>query len=72
MNKKGFTLIEVLAVFAIIAIIGGIGLISYRSFSDKGQSNYYKSLESDLVLAGNDYFQDNRDLLTVVDKSNEY
>ena len=32
MNKKGYTLVELLAVIVIIALIGGIAVISYSSY----------------------------------------
>ena len=58
--KKGFTLVELLAVIVIIAIISGVGLIGYRSFFRTGEDRYYENLESNMVLAGNDYFNDHR------------
>ncbi len=71
MNKKGFTLVELLVTFAIIAIVGGIGIISYQSFFDVGTNNYYKSIESDVLLAGSDYFMDNRGELPVASNYSE-
>lgn len=65
MDKKGFTLIEVLVTFVIIALISGIGIISYKTFFDSGEKSYYKSIEQDIILAASDYFLDNRDLLPV-------
>ena len=71
MNKKGFTLAELLVTFVIISLISGIGVIAYKSFFDVGESNYYKSLESNILLSANDYFQDNRDMLPVADNYKE-
>ena len=65
MNRKGFTLIEVLVTITIIAILSGVGVISYRTFFDSGKENYYKSLESNILLSASDYFLDHRDLLPV-------
>ena len=56
---------------AIIAIIAGIGVISYNSFFATGEANYYKALESDVLLATNDYFLDNRDKLPVAEEYSE-
>ena len=67
MNKKGFTLVEVLVTITIIAIISGIGVVSYRTFFDNGKTSYYKSIESNILLAASDYFLDHRDLLPVTD-----
>ena len=63
MNKRGFTLIEVLVVIIIIGLISGIGIVAYNAFFDTAKDKYYNSLESNMLLAGNDYFEDHRDLL---------
>ena len=63
MNKKGFTLVEVLVTMVIVALLGGVGVVSYQTFFKSGEERYYDSLESDLLLAGNDYFTDHRDEL---------
>ena len=63
MNKKGFTLIELLAVIVIIGIIGGIAIVSIRSVVKTGDEKYFNALESNVLLAGQDYFTDHRDQL---------
>ena len=63
MNKKGFTLIEVLVTIVIISLVSGIGVISYQTFFRTGEDRYYDALESDVLLAGSDYFIDHRDQL---------
>ena len=65
MKKNGFTLIELLAVIVIIAIIGGVGVVSYQNFFGTSEEKYYSVLESDILLAGNDYYLDHRDQLPV-------
>ena len=60
MNKRGFTLIEILAVLLIMAFIGGIGVIGFKSFSKTAEERYYETLESNILLAGNDYYTDHR------------
>ena len=60
MNKKGFTLFELLAVIIIIALLSGIGIVSFRSVFTDSEKKYYSSLEQNLLLAGNDYFEDHR------------
>lgn len=62
-DKKGFTLIEILAVFLILAIIGGAVVLSYTRFFKSGEEDYYHNLESSILLAGNDYYTDHRDEL---------
>ena len=59
-NKKGYTLIEVLTAFVIIAFILGIGVVSYNFIIDRVAANYYDTLEEELLLAGSDYFTNNR------------
>ena len=56
-DKKGFTLIEILAVFLILAIIGGAVVLSYTRFFKSGEEDYYHNLESSILLAGNDYYK---------------
>ena len=63
MNKKGFTLVEVLVTIVIISLVSGIGVISYQTFFKTGEERYYNALESNLLLAGSDYFTDHRDQL---------
>ena len=65
MNKKGFTLIELLAAIVIIALLGGIGIISYRTIFKTAEERYYSAIESNMMLAGNDYFEDHRSELPV-------
>ena len=65
MNKKGFTLIELLAAIVLIALLGGIGIVSYRTIFKSSEERYYNAIESNMVLAGNDYFEDHRNELPV-------
>ena len=65
MNRRGFTLVEVLVTIVIIALLSGIGIVSYRSLFGLGEENYYESVENDVLLASNDYFTDHRDQLPV-------
>ena len=60
-NRKGYTLVEVLVAFVIMAFILGIGVVSYRFIIDKIASNYYDTLEEELLLAGSDYFTNHRE-----------
>ncbi len=71
MNKKGFTLVEVIVTIVIIALISGIGIIAYQSFFGTGEEKYYNALENDILLAGNDYFVDHRDDLPTGNRVSE-
>ena len=62
MNKKAFTLIELIAVIVILAIIMMIGVTGYNYAIGNSKDNYYKTVEQELTLAGNDYFNNHRDL----------
>ena len=62
-KKKGFTLVELLIAIVIIALLSGMGIISYRSVFSTAEERYYNAIESNLLLAGNDYFEDHRDIL---------
>ena len=61
--KKGFTLVEILATIVIIALIAGIGVVAVRSYLITSDEKYYNALASGILLAGDDYFHDHRDLL---------
>ena len=54
MNKKGFSLVELLAVIVIIAIISGVATISYSSFiersSDKTFETYQDTMHAEAVM----------------------
>ena len=63
MKNKGFTLIELLVSIVIISLLSGIGIFSYQALFKTGEEKYYDSLESNILLAGNDYFEDHRDEL---------
>ena len=61
MNRRGFTLVELLVVIVIISLVGGIGIIAYNSLLDGSKNSYYKAIESSVQLASNEYFMDYRD-----------
>ncbi len=63
MNKRGFTLIEVIAVILLIGLLASIGIISYRRFFKSAEDSYYEVIENNMKIAGNDYFTDHRDEL---------
>ena len=57
-NQKGFTLVEIVAVFTILAIIFGIAVFSIFGYLNKGRTSAYdiaeKSLESSASAAFGD------------------
>ncbi len=61
MKNKGFTLVEMLAVLVILGLLIGIGVFTVNNIRDNAEKNYYVSMEDTLKIAGNDYFNDNRE-----------
>ena len=60
MNKKGFTLVELLITFVIIGIISGLGVFAYNSIFGLATDEYYITIENSMLFAGNEYFSDHR------------
>lgn len=58
-NKKGFTMVELLAVITIIAILGIIAVTSIAGILSNTEEEYYKEQESLMLIAGKNYFNDN-------------
>ncbi len=65
-NKKGFTLIEILAAIAILGILSTIAVISVNKIIQQGKNKHYTTAENNLKLAGQSYVQDNRSELPKV------
>lgn len=62
MNKKGFTLVELLAVFTIISIIMLIGLPSITKNLKNNENKKYENFKETVILATETYIENNRDL----------
>ncbi len=58
-NKKGFTLVEILAVIVIIAILSGLVIIAVNRYIKKGKDNFNKSVENTLVSNAKNYYSEN-------------
>ena len=59
MNKKGFTLIELMAVVAIIAIIGVLVIPKILKVKEENINRLYKEQEDRLVEKAKEYMNDN-------------
>ena len=73
-NKKGFTLVEVLGAIAILAVISMVVIPSIAKYVTEGKDRYNEKLEKQLLVAGQNYFSDNNNLLpkkTYLDKNTE-
>ncbi len=55
LNKKGFSMVEILAVIVILGVISTIGVVSVTKLIDKSRQHYYDTQESQLVLAAQAY-----------------
>lgn len=62
-DKKGYTLIEILATVIILGIIMGIATMAVSRFIKKGTDSYYHSLEEELKTAAAEYTNTYRTLL---------
>ena len=63
MNRKGFTMVELLVTIIILGLLTTLVITSITSILNKSHEEYYESQENMLVLAGRDYFADYRSKL---------
>ncbi len=59
-NKKGFTMLELLAVIVILGIVATISIVSVQRLLVKAKAQYYKSQEESMVMAGQNYLEANK------------
>ena len=59
-KKRGFTLVELLAVIVILGILTTVVVVVFRNNDDAAKLAYYDKEEGLVVIAGKDYFSDNR------------
>jgi len=58
-KKKGFTLVELLAVFVILAIIAGIAINSMDNIKENVAENVYKQSVKSAINAAQNYYSEN-------------
>ena len=63
LNKKGFTLVEIIGVVAILGIVSVVGLVSVNSIIQKGKDEHYVAAKKNLKITAESYAQANRDYL---------
>ena len=62
-QKRGFTMIELLAVLVILGIIMVIAVPSVVSYLQGARNDYYDQLEESVKTVGQEYFSDHRSLM---------
>lgn len=60
MNKKGFTLVEILAVLVIIAVVSLIGTVSITGVKKKMEENLFKNKLGEIISAASKWGEDNK------------
>ena len=59
-NKKGFTMIEMLAVFIIIGVLSSIGVISYLNFQKQQEAKFDAAQLQIFKQTGKNFFGDKK------------
>ena len=59
LNKKGFTLIEILATVAIMGILSGVAIMGVTRYIEKTQREAYEMMQKTVYDAAASYFQKN-------------
>ena len=62
-NRKGFSLVEILAAIVILGLLSSIAIVSVNYILKKAETEYYKSQIDEIILAAKSYTQDNRNSL---------
>ena len=62
-NKKGFTLVEILAAVTILGVLSIVAVVSVNKIIQKSKQNHYTTAEDNLKMAGQSYAQQNRNVL---------
>ena len=60
MNKKGFTLVEILAVLVIIVVVSLIGTVSITGIKRKMEENLFKNKLGEIISAASKWGEDNK------------
>ena len=67
MNKKGFTLVELLSTIIIISLISGIGVVAYNNFIKEGSDAVFESYENSMRSEAIYYITNHYSEITFVD-----
>lgn len=55
LNKKGFSMVEIIATVAILGILSVIGVISVNGIIERGKKEHYVSAEKALKMTAESY-----------------
>ena len=58
LNKKGFTMIELLAAVTILGVIATMAVVSYTKYQEKVRNDAYKAMEKSAFSAAQTYIAD--------------
>ena len=70
MNKKGFTLIELMASIALLGVLVTIAVVSFSKYLVKTRDTIYKDYEESLKGATTNYLLDHTGLLPAINDTN--
>lgn len=71
-NKKGFTLIELLVVIVVLAILIVIATVAMTKYVRGGKDTYNDKLKDELLLAGKQYYGNNKNKLPTLSSKKTY
>lgn len=60
LNKKGFSLVEILVVILILGILMGLAVVSVSRMLQTAKEDYYDTIEKTIILAAQNYYGDHR------------
>ena len=60
LNKKGFSLVEILVAILILGILSGLAVVSVSSMLQTAKEDYYDTIEKTIILAAQNYYGDHR------------
>ena len=63
MNKKGMTLVELLAVITILGILSSMAVVAFSWIINRAHDEYYDTLKHNVISAAKSYYGDHRVLL---------
>ena len=63
LNKKGFTMVEILATVTILGILTVVAVVGISRVMDNAKKEYYKNQEENIILAAQSFVQNNTNKL---------